>query len=66
MKVIGQFNLGFIILKLDNNLFIVDQHATDEKYYYEEFQQKTQMQIQKLIRYFVMLLLFLLLLSLIY
>ena len=25
MSVIGQFNLGFIIAKLDNDLFIVDQ-----------------------------------------
>jgi len=25
MEVIGQFNLGFIIVKLDSDLFIVDQ-----------------------------------------
>ncbi|KAA8549170.1 hypothetical protein F0562_000854 [Nyssa sinensis] len=35
MKVIEQFNLGFIIGKLDQDLFIVDQHAADEKYNYE-------------------------------
>ena len=31
MEVLGQFNLGFIIAKLDNDLFIIDQHASDEK-----------------------------------
>eukprot|EP01127_Copromyxa_protea_P010246 TRINITY_DN2483_c3_g1_i1.p1 TRINITY_DN2483_c3_g1~~TRINITY_DN2483_c3_g1_i1.p1 ORF type:complete len:308 (-),score=69.60 TRINITY_DN2483_c3_g1_i1:42-965(-) len=50
MKIIGQFNLGFIITKLGDNLFIVDQHATDEKYNYEQLQQKTKLQIQKLLK----------------
>ena len=27
MSVLGQFNLGFIITRLENDLFIVDQHA---------------------------------------
>ncbi|CAH3187766.1 unnamed protein product [Porites lobata] len=31
MEVLDQFNLGFIIPKLDNDLFIIDQHASDEK-----------------------------------
>ncbi|EAL65478.1 MutL DNA mismatch repair protein [Dictyostelium discoideum AX4] len=35
MIVIGQFNLGFIIAKLGNDLFIIDQHAADEKYNFE-------------------------------
>jgi DNA mismatch repair ATPase MutL len=35
-SVLGQFNLGFILIKdSENNLFIVDQHAADEKYNYE-------------------------------
>lgn len=50
MKIIGQFNLGFIITKLGSNLFIVDQHATDEKYNYEELHQKTKLQVQRLIK----------------
>jgi DNA mismatch repair protein PMS2 len=50
MQILGQFNLGFIIVKLGSHLFIVDQHATDEKYYYEDFQQNTRMQVQKLLR----------------
>lgn len=32
MKVIGQFNLGFILVRHGDHLFIVDQHASDEKY----------------------------------
>jgi len=32
MEVVGQFNLGFIIARLGSDLFIVDQHAADEKY----------------------------------
>jgi DNA mismatch repair protein PMS2 len=31
MTIIGQFNLGFIVTKLQNDLFIIDQHATDGK-----------------------------------
>ncbi|THU96806.1 hypothetical protein K435DRAFT_722494 [Dendrothele bispora CBS 962.96] len=73
MDIIGQFNLGFIIvrkrgydeavggrspqeggasevaLKLDD-LFIVDQHAADEKYNFETLQQTTNIQSQKLFR----------------
>ena len=32
MEILGQFNLGFIIAKLDNDLFIINQHASDEKF----------------------------------
>ncbi|XP_012587203.1 PREDICTED: mismatch repair endonuclease PMS2 [Condylura cristata] len=49
MEIIGQFNLGFIITKLNADLFIVDQHATDEKYNFEMLQQHTVLQGQKLI-----------------
>ncbi|XP_062381949.1 mismatch repair endonuclease PMS2 isoform X2 [Sardina pilchardus] len=49
MDIIGQFNLGFIITKLNADLFIVDQHATDEKYNFEMLQQHTVLQGQKLI-----------------
>ncbi|NXA52245.1 PMS2 endonuclease, partial [Nothocercus julius] len=49
MEVIGQFNLGFIIAKLNSDLFIIDQHATDEKYNFEMLQQHTVLQGQKLI-----------------
>nr|XP_043609151.1 DNA mismatch repair protein PMS1 [Erigeron canadensis] len=50
MKIIGQFNLGFIIGKLDQDLFIVDQHAADEKYNYEHLSQSTILNQQPLLR----------------
>ncbi|NXV79450.1 PMS2 endonuclease, partial [Atlantisia rogersi] len=49
MEIIGQFNLGFIIAKLNSDLFIIDQHASDEKYNFEMLQQHTVLQGQKLI-----------------
>lgn len=50
MKIIGQFNLGFIIGKLDQDLFIVDQHAADEKYNYERLSLTTMLNQQPLLR----------------
>ncbi|KAK5640051.1 hypothetical protein RI129_010862 [Pyrocoelia pectoralis] len=49
MEIIGQFNLGFIITKFEDDLFIVDQHATDEKYNFEELQRNTVMESQTLV-----------------
>lgn len=49
MEIIGQFNLGFIIAKLNWDIFMIDQHATDEKYNFEMLQQHTVLQGQKLI-----------------
>ncbi|XP_052266480.1 mismatch repair endonuclease PMS2-like [Dreissena polymorpha] len=49
MDILGQFNLGFIIARLDRDLFIVDQHATDEKYNFESLQRDYVIQCQKLI-----------------
>lgn len=49
MEIIGQFNLGFIITKLNSDIFMIDQHATDEKYNFEMLQQHTVLQGQKLI-----------------
>ena len=62
MDIIGQFNLGFIIVrrrktvgddegdvgKEMDDLFIVDQHAADEKYNFETLQQTTKIDSQKL------------------
>lgn len=50
MKILGQFNLGFIITSLDQDLWIVDQHAADEKYNFEDLQKNTKIQSQKLVR----------------
>ena len=53
MRVIGQFNLGFIVtlLQRDNKkeLYIVDQHAADEKYNFEKMFSCFNPTIQKLI-----------------
>ncbi|XP_077595856.1 mismatch repair endonuclease PMS2 [Stigmatopora nigra] len=49
MEILGQFNLGFIITKVNSDLFIIDQHATDEKYNFEMLQQNRVLQGQKLI-----------------
>lgn len=49
MTIIGQFNLGFIITKLDDDLFIIDQHATDEIYNFETLQKNTELTSQKLV-----------------
>ncbi|KAG3260044.1 hypothetical protein H1C71_029749 [Ictidomys tridecemlineatus] len=49
MEVLGQFNLGFIITKLKEDIFLVDQHAADEKYNFEMLQQHTVLQAQRLI-----------------
>ena len=35
MNIIGQFNKGFIVTSINNPLFIIDQHASDEKKNYE-------------------------------
>lgn len=65
MKVVGQFNLGFILAvrqaemnsdnaenrdTADDELFIVDQHATDEKYNFERLQATTVVQSQRLVQ----------------
>ncbi|KAG6918010.1 hypothetical protein DXG01_017020 [Tephrocybe rancida] len=64
MDVVGQFNLGFIVTRrrkvVDENddvsatvmddLFIVDQHAADEKYNFETLQQTTTINSQKLFK----------------
>ncbi|KAJ1914058.1 ATP-binding mismatch repair protein [Mycoemilia scoparia] len=50
MQIIGQFNLGFIIASLHNqDLYIIDQHASDEKFNFEELQQKAVISSQPLI-----------------
>ncbi|KAF6019948.1 hypothetical protein EB796_021768 [Bugula neritina] len=49
MEVLGQFNHGFIISRLHGDLFIIDQHATDEKYNFEMLQQHTVIKRQALL-----------------
>ncbi|XP_063900908.1 mismatch repair endonuclease PMS2-like isoform X2 [Zophobas morio] len=50
MRVLGQFNLGFIIAILDSDLFVIDQHASDEKYNFETLQKTIILQSQRLLR----------------
>ncbi|KAF7696418.1 DNA mismatch repair protein pms1 [Cucumispora dikerogammari] len=40
MKIIGQFNSGFILVSYLNSLLVVDQHAADEIFNYERFVDK--------------------------
>lgn len=50
MTVIGQFNLGFILARSqDNHLWILDQHACDEKFNFEKLCAETVIHEQKLI-----------------
>ncbi len=51
MHISGQFNLGFILATRKNaDLFIVDQHASDEKYNFERLQANTVVQHQRLVQ----------------
>jgi len=51
MHISGQFNLGFILATRNNaDLFIIDQHASDEKYNYERLQANTVVQNQPLVK----------------
>lgn len=54
MQVVGQFNLGFILarrrLGAQDDLFIIDQHAADEKFNFETLQRETRLHSQPLIQ----------------
>ena len=51
MQISGQFNLGFILANRSNtDLFIIDQHASDEKYNFERLQSTTTVQNQRLVQ----------------
>lgn len=57
MQIIGQFNLGFILAvrpatttEDEDDVFIIDQHAADEKYNYERLQRTVTLQSQRLAR----------------
>ncbi|CAG2060330.1 unnamed protein product, partial [Timema podura] len=49
MSIVGQFNLGFIVVRLRADLFIIDQHASDEKYNFEKLQRDTVLRNQRLV-----------------
>jgi DNA mismatch repair ATPase MutL len=49
MEVLGQFNKGFIISRLLDDMYIIDQHASDEKCRFEMLQRNTVLRTQPLI-----------------
>lgn len=56
LRIIGQFNRGFIVAVLPPtavlstyNLFIIDQHASDEKYNFERLSSTTELSSQRLV-----------------
>ncbi|KAL5112470.1 Mismatch repair endonuclease PMS2 [Taenia crassiceps] len=49
MRVIGQFNKGFIVCQHEEDLFIVDQHASDEKHRFEHLCTNHQFTSQPLV-----------------
>ncbi|RDW90319.1 ATP-binding mismatch repair protein PMS1 [Aspergillus mulundensis] len=53
MRILGQFNLGFILASRSkgqkDELFIIDQHASDEKINFERLQSTTTVQNQRLV-----------------
>lgn len=51
MEVVGQFNNSFIICQLGDDLYILDQHACNEKYNYEQLMNDTKINGQRLIQW---------------
>ncbi|CUG84070.1 mismatch repair protein, putative [Bodo saltans] len=50
MEIHGQFNHGFIVASLGEDLYIIDQHASDEKFNYEQLCQKYVARPQPLVK----------------
>lgn len=50
MRILGQFNKGFIITELESDIFIIDQHASDEIYNFEMLQRGEKIQKQRLLQ----------------
>ncbi|KAL6769122.1 MLH2 [Auxenochlorella protothecoides x Auxenochlorella symbiontica] len=50
MQILGQFNLGFIIARLGQDLFIIDQHASDEKANFERLEASLKLNCQPLLQ----------------
>lgn len=56
MQVLGQFNCGFILARLDrpdtntSNMYIIDQHAADERFRLETLERLEKINIQQLVK----------------
>ncbi|XP_074601076.1 mismatch repair endonuclease PMS2 [Brevipalpus obovatus] len=48
MRILGQFNRAFIITQLGDDVFIIDQHASDERYNFEDLLENTVFESQRL------------------
>ena len=49
MDIVGQFNNGFIVTRVNSQLFLVDQHAANEKYLFEYYNDNIVIKPQVLI-----------------
>ncbi|TGZ63843.1 hypothetical protein CRM22_006689 [Opisthorchis felineus] len=49
LQIVGQFNLGFIVARHAQDLFIIDQHASDEKYRFEQLFENYRFTCQPLV-----------------
>ncbi|KAF6004277.1 ATP-binding mismatch repair protein [Cyanidiococcus yangmingshanensis] len=50
MEIIGQFNRGFLLARHESDLFIIDQHAADEKFIYEQLARSLRARKQHLLQ----------------
>ena len=50
MRVLGQFNKGFVLVEYKSNYFLLDQHACDERINYEKLSSVTELPKQILIK----------------
>lgn len=54
LKIIGQFNLGFLVCTLNGtasgDLFILDQHACDERKNLEKYEKSLKIDTQSLLK----------------
>ena len=48
MKILGQFNRGFILTQLDSDIFVVDQHAAEERRNFDSLLSTYELEPQKL------------------
>ncbi|KAI1293731.1 Mismatch repair endonuclease PMS2 [Halotydeus destructor] len=49
MQIIGQFNKSFILTRIDSDIFVVDQHASDERFNFDSLLANTVLESQVLV-----------------
>lgn len=50
MDIVGQFNRGFIITRFNDHIFIIDQHASHERFNFEDQLDKCPLNEQPMVR----------------